>query len=473
MDEAEHTQTEVRPPNSVDDNEDPAADDYSNDHVPLSARVPRFTLTMSGWSMITGMAWLFFGALAGTLYGTRQALVGLTVFTVGFAVLNSPMVRIGALSGLSSTLVSRRLFGKAGGMLIAVLVGATTIYYAVFESSVVAVGFHEYWGGDLRLWSLVVVLAMLPLMMGGVLTWMHKLNGILLPVYIVGMVAAVILAAKNGNPTEFLDFPGVIPPEARGIPGWLAIVLLYLGVSLNMISTLDFARFSRLEDIGYHQRITFGWVFSIIVFPVTGAAGMFLAQMAFPGSVPTEAGVVVGLIGTLGFAGLVLIVATQIRINTLNFYMSSMNAQRLIYQLSGRRVGRKPLVVASAVLVFVLMLTDVFSYMEKALQWQSIFFAGWVAIVLTHVLIAGSGALMGDVPRRVPSLRPATVVWTISAAVGISLLESPSLWATGSNIAPIITILVAVVGYVPFAVRSRSDAGAASTAQQFVGAADD
>ncbi|MEV6119309.1 hypothetical protein AB0M23_02055 [Streptomyces sp. NPDC052077] len=418
------------------------ADDFAHSVVPSEARAPRVNLTMSSWSLISGMAWLFYGALAATLVGTRQALIGLLISVVLFSLANSPMVRLAASTGLNSALVSARLFGRAGSLLIALLLAATTVYFAVLEGSVVAEAFHQYWGMDIRWWYLIVVAGMLPLMMGGILTWMGRLNGILLPLYVVGMVAALVLAARQGEPGHFLDFPGTVPEAARTLPGWLTTVILYLGVWLVMPTTLDFARFARTDDIRYHQVITFGWVFSAGIFLANGIAGMFLVQMVLPGAaVASETGVVSALVGPLGFAGVLLIVVTQIRIQTLNFYQSSMNLQRLLRQLTGVRTPRPVMVAGVSVLVFVLMLTDVFSYLQLALQWQGTFFVGWVGIVLTHLSLRAPWR-SDDVP-----FRPALCVWVVSAAVGIALIQA------SHETAPLVSLALAVLGYLPIALR--------------------
>ncbi len=66
-------------PLKVSSTDDPAvlaeqhSDDYSNHVVPLTARVGRWQLAMSFWSLLSAMVWLFYGALAAALYGTGNA----------------------------------------------------------------------------------------------------------------------------------------------------------------------------------------------------------------------------------------------------------------------------------------------------------------------------------------------------------------------------------------------------------------
>ncbi|GAA4987687.1 hypothetical protein GCM10023205_68140 [Yinghuangia aomiensis] len=422
------------------------ADDFAHTTVPDDARIGRTRLTMASWSLATGMAWLFYGALASTLAGTRDALLGLGLSVVVFALANMPMVRIATTTGMSSALASQRVFGRAGAALIALLLAATTVYFAVFEGSVMAEAFHQQWGHDIRWWYLAVVVGLLPLMMGGVLTWLDKLNAALLPLYVVGITAALAAAGRRGDPGAFWDFPGVVPEAARVLPGWLTVFVLYLGIWLVMPTTVDFARFGRARDTRFLQTVTFGWVFGAVVFAVNGAIGMFLVQMVLPGSaVAAENGVVSAIVGPLGVWGVLLIVVTQVRINTLNFYQSSTNIQRLVKQFVGVRIPRPAAVVAVGVLTFVLMLTDVFSYLQKALSWQGTFFVGWVGIVLADLALRTR--------KGAPGVRvgAACTVWVLSAAAGIVLIQSPERWPEASALAPVVSLGLAMAGYLALA----------------------
>ena len=416
------------------------ADDYSTHVVPLTARVGRWQLNMSFWSLLSAMVWLFYGALASTLYGTRDALIAIAISVVSYSLMNGLYSRWAATSGLNSTLLSRRMFGVVGASLTALLIAANTTYYAVFESSTLAVAFKHYtpsW--DISIWYAIIALVMLPLMLGSVQTWMAKLNGVLLPFYTVGIIAAVVAAA--------IQFPGATGwasrascrPEARAIPGWLLGAVLYMGIWLTMPTTVDFARFAKVEDTGFHKNVTFGWVFYTWLFALNGLAGIFLVQSVLPEDPTAETGVVQAIIGVLGVAGLLVIVISQARINTLNYYQSSSNFERLLGFLFGVKIRRQLLVVATTVLVFLLMLTDVFSYLQQALIWQGVFFVGWVGITLTHYALVPADRRPGPEFRaqRLPAVTGGLVIWVVSSAVGIFLAESTSVAPVLNQTAPL------------------------------------
>jgi len=64
------------------------ADDYSTHVVPFSARVGRWQLAMSFWSILSAIAWLFYGALVAGLYGTTNAVIALAVSIVIYRVVD-------------------------------------------------------------------------------------------------------------------------------------------------------------------------------------------------------------------------------------------------------------------------------------------------------------------------------------------------------------------------------------------------
>ncbi|GII63735.1 hypothetical protein Skr01_38200 [Sphaerisporangium krabiense] len=432
--------------------EEQRAEDYAQHAVPLTARVPKFKLLMANWSLLSAMVWLFYGALVSSLVGTRQAIIGLVGTVVVYTALNWFMTAWGVRWGLNPTLLSRRMFGAVGAVLTSLLIAANATYYAVFESSVLAQAFKMHFGGpDIRWWYLIVVVAILPLMMGSVQTWMDRVNGILLPVYVVGVIAAVVVAAvKAGGQSDWLQFAGVIPPEARPVPGWLMAFTLYMGIWLLMPTTVEFARLGRPKDLRFHQNVTFGWVYWVWLFLLNGLAGIFLTRTVLPGDPAAEAGVVQAIVTTLGLWGVLLIVVTQTRVNTVNYYLSSINWQRVFARVFGLRLPRLVWVLIVAAVAFLLMLTDVFSYLQTALTWQGVFLVSWVGVVVTHFALTPRDRGPGGPefrPGRLRAFTPGLGVWVVSAAVGIWLTQSPETFPALSQLAPLIALAVSVVLY--------------------------
>ena len=441
------------------------ADDYSAHVVPDSARVPRWQLTMSAWSILSAMVWLFYGALVASLYGTKDAIIGIAISIVLYTIGTGVYASWAARTGLSSALLSRRMFGVVGSALIALLLAATTTYYTVFESSTLADALHVYSGVlSIKWWYLIVVIAILPLTLGRVQTWFAKLNSILLPFFFAGITATVVativkkgagthqLLGPTGQPTGHLvnwfTFPGVVPDVARPVPGWLLVVVLYLGLSLMLPVGVDFGRFSRSKDISFHKHITFGFLFYLWTYGVNGLVGMYITQSLL-GVSTVEDGVVQASLDALGFAGLLFIIITQARINSLNYYLSVLNWDRLLRVLTGKRLPRGAWVVLLSALVYLLMLTNVFSYLQKALSWQGVCMISWVGIVATHMILRPADRKNGPEFRatRLPAVTPAVVVWAVATGIGVWLVQDASAPAKLTAMPAVASLVVSVVLY--------------------------
>ncbi|MCL2713142.1 MAG: permease [Alphaproteobacteria bacterium] len=420
--------------------------------VPAEARVGRGALALAVTSITSGFFWLFYGALAATLVGTRQAIIGLAAATVPFILLSWPYATWGVRHGLDAALLGRRVFGATGTVLISVLLAASLTYYAVFESSVIAQALETYFGAlDIRWWYLIVVVAMLPMMRGSVHTWMGKLNGVLLPAFLVGLVATVVtIGYRTGWSSAWLDSQGVLPPAVLGVPGWFFVAVLYMGAWIQMPMMLEFARLGRVKDMNFHRIVTFGPMFTGFTYFVNGVAGIYIVHASGLNVAGGEAGVVNATLAALGFWGLVFVIATQIKINSLNYYVSSANWQQLAATYLRLDLSRVTWVLITALVVFILMLTDVFTYLQRVVTWQGVFLVGWVGVVTTHFALSRSDRERGPEtrPERLPAVTIALGAWVLASLVGIFFAESKASFPVAGGLAPLITLIISVLLYV-------------------------
>lgn len=386
---------------------------------------------MAWWGLFSAMFWLYVGAASADAVGAVDTVIGLVLSIATYGVINAVLSRYSARTGQSVELLSRRIFGLVGAVVAPLLLAATALYYAVFEGSIVAVSFHQYFGGSLDLWYLACVAYMVPLVIGGISTWLDKLNGVLLPFYVLGMVAAVIAATvKQGAPQHI--FSGV---SASGpLPGWATSYLIYMGVWILMMYTVDYARLGKSADQRFHARVTFGWVFYAFTFGVNALVGIYLLASWHIGG--SETGVVDAIIKSLGFVGVLLILVSQTRINSANYFLASDNL-RLVGRMAGLRAPRAVWVVVVGVIAYIMMLTDVLSYLLQALAWQGVLITGWVAIVLVYIGVRDGAATSITTMRRV-----AVGSWVVSSIVGIVLLLQDAE-PVAAQIAPVVTVVLA------------------------------
>ncbi|MGO4246186.1 cytosine permease [Paenarthrobacter sp. RAF54_2] len=421
-------------------------EEYTNHVVPATARLGKWGV-FSGWSSIaSAMAFLYYGALSASLVGVQQAIIGIVLVVVVYSALATKSAREAIRWGLNSTLLSRELFGFRGAALAPLLVASAGVYYAVFESSVLAVALQSYFQvWDVRVWYVIVIAGMLPLMLGGMQTWLNKLNGISLPVYFFGLVAAVVAAGiRFGWGGDWSAFQP--SPPQTGIPGWLTVFVLYMGVWILFPDTQDAARFGRQADRKFHERVSFGWVFYLLAYLFNGLVGIFITALAASQDSVTESGVVHGVIASLGAVGLLVIVVSQIRINSANFYFASVNMERFVAHFSQRNLSRRTWVIVLLLMVLVLMFTNVFSYIAVALAWQAVLVVSWVGIMMVHWVLDRNTEPEFR-PARLRGIAPGFGVWVVSSAAGIVLLQLPTQLPTLSALAPLVSLAASILLY--------------------------
>ncbi|MGY2261591.1 purine-cytosine permease family protein [Pseudomonas sp. SDO55104_S430] len=402
--------------------------DYSVVAVPATHRMPKGSLTMAWWGICSAMFWLVVSATLAMTFGTANAIIGLLLSVVTYALINGVISRYAIRTGLSVALFSRVLFGHKGAVLATLIFFATATYYSVFEGSVIAIAIQNYMPNlSLNQAYLLVALYSVPLILGRVQNWMDKLNGVLLPFYLIGLVALVVMTVEQyGYSNAWLQMGPAGGPVKNG---WWDCFSYFMGVWILMMYTWDYARFGREEDTRYHARFNFGLPFYTFTFLINGLVGIFLA-----GTIPTPGGlsevsVVMAIIELMGFWGLMFVWVSQTRINSANFYLAATNMQAFFGGVGLARVPYWVWAVAVGALVYTLMRLNVFEYILQALAYQSIFVVAWVAIALAHIFSPRYGQLFQDRIEyqvdRVSAFNPCGLgAWFLAAGLGIALLNS-------------------------------------------------
>ena len=393
-------------------------------------RMPRGALTMVWWSLCSAMFYLFLGATLALNFGTRNAIIGTLLGVVGMSVLGFIFSRYAIRSGKSCYLLSQELFGTIGSALASLIFFVTAMYYAVFESSVVAIAASKVIGVSYGVACVVIVLYSVPLVAGSVQHWLDKINGLLLPIYVCGLVLAIYMATqKYGYSGAWLSLG---PPEGASPTGWWNCFLAYFGQHLLMMCTLDIGRFGRVKDTHYHGVVGFGLAFYVMAFLVNALVGIYLVGSA--GLTDVSETVVMDVCLTVmgGTLGLLFVWVTQTRINTANYFLSATNMQAFLVQTS--RIKLPKLLCAAivgAVVLIVMMSTNVFVYLLVALSYQGIILTAWTGVALAYILMDRTGLDGRIVQPEVPTFsKRGLAAWTIGTFAGLLLMATQGLAAT-------------------------------------------
>lgn len=429
----------------LDNHLDTIDPDFSSSMVPDEARMARGALTMAWWALCSAMFYLVFAATLALNYGSINAIVGMAAALIVFTLIGSVATRFCVRTGMSVAVFSQLLFGRLGGRLAIVLLFLVAIYYAVFEGSVIAVAIQRYFP-VLEVWHayLIVIVYSIPLVFGGVSQWLDKFNGYLLPFYAIGLFSAVLLSlSEYGYSNVWLS----LGPDGGTLDDrWWPCFTNFMAIWVLMMYTMDYARFGKIEDEKYHEKLTFGFPFYVCTFFINGVIGIFLVATIDMEEALSEITIVFALLKLMGFWGLLFIWISQTRINTANFQVATVNMQNFLSQLTGRKVSKILTAVIVGVIVFLIMLTDIFSFILEALAFQAIFIVAWAGVALPAMVslmrknytkeeysqLLGNQSLMGFT---------GLIIWCVSASCGLFVLYSlPDLTAFASPIAVLISL---------------------------------
>ena len=417
-------------------------------------QMSRGSLAMAFYGVASAFFFVYIGAAMASAYGTANAIIGLVLTIACYGVINAVLSKYAINNRTTVAQFSRTILGTAGSTIATIIFALVAIYYAVFEGSIIAYAFMAFFGGEMWVWSLVVVLYSTPLIIGGVRRFLDKLNGWLMPIYFFGLVAAVIWAGTvYGFKDDWLTHaPEMELPFALGGPGWLATFAGYMGIWIMMMFTMDYAALGKRKDVKFHQQVTFGWIFYVLAYGFAAFVGIFLT-FTIPGVEVTETGLAGGLVSLMGVLGLIVVWVSQTRINTANYYLGAANLRAF-----GERLRIKlpniVWVIITAVIIYLMMLLPIVQYLLLALAWQGVLVTAWVAIALAHIALSkGKGQEHGaiDDQHYRPFNSNGLIAWIAGTVTGLVFLQlgtfNPELAGVGSTWGPILTVVVAAAVY--------------------------
>ena len=418
-------------------------------------QMQRGSLALAWYGVASAFFFVYIGAAMAAAYGTLNAIIGIVLTIIVYGAINAVLSKYAINNRTTVAQFSRTILGTAGSSIATIIFALVAIYYAVFEGSIVAYAFMAAFGGEMWMWSLIVVIYSTPLIIGGVRRFLDKLNGWLMPLYFFGLIAAVIWAgAVYGFGDAWLTHaPEVELPFALGGPGWLATFAGYMGIWIMMMFTMDYAALGKRKDVKFHQSFTFGPLFYVLAYGFSAFVGIFLT-FTIPGMEVSETGVAGGIVSLMGIFGLIVIIASQTRINTANYYLGAANLKAFGERVLRLRLPNLAWVLISSVIIYLLMLLPIVQYLLLALAWQGVLVTAWVAIALTHVLLDGGRnqehSAIGDQHYRAFNSN-GLISWIVATVIGLVMLQfgtiNPDLAGIGSTWGPILTAVSAAVVY--------------------------
>jgi hypothetical protein len=418
-------------------------------------QMTRGSLSMAWYGVASAMFFVYIGAAMATAYGTVNALIGIALTIVAYGIINRVLTKYAINNRTTVALFSRTILGTAGSTIATIIFALVAIYYAVFEGSIVGYAFQTAFGGPLWMWYLIVVVYSTPLILGGARRFLDKLNGWLLPIYVGGLIAAVIWAgAKYGFTGAWIMHTSATGTALTvGGPGWLATFAGYMGVWIMMMYTVDYASLGKRKDTKFHLRWTFSWVFYIVAYGFSAVVGIFLT-FTIPGVQVSETGVAGGIVSMMGIIGLIVVFVSQTRINTANYYLGAANLKSFGERVFRLRIPNVAWILISSLIIFLLMLLPIVKYILLALSWQGVLVTAWVAIAVTHILLtrgkSDEHGMIAD-SRYARFNNAGLIAWVIATLIGVLMLQlgsiNPALAGIGATWGPILTAVAGALIY--------------------------
>ena len=396
-------------------------DDRAAAALPESARISRWPLTMMWWASCSAIAYLFLGVQLAVKFGTLNALIGMVVAAFVMGAIGSILAPYSLRTGASSSVLSQVMFGTRGGSVPTLILCITCLYYAVFEGAVVATAAAKEWPGmGYHLAVLIVVLYSAPLGIGTVQNFLNKLNAVLLPFYVLGLIMLAVLAIKeHGYSAAWLHMG---PPPAPNLNGvWNCFVPYFGTLALAMI-TMDIARFGKASNERYHSVFNFGVPFYLLTYLPAGAIGIFIVATTSPAQISDTAVLDACLLLLGGVAGLVWVTVTQTRINSANFYVTTVNLQAFLEEALHWRLSKAVCAAAVGIAVYIFMRsTNVLGTILIAVHYLGIFLIAWVGVAVSHVLGVGKAMEVLE-ETHVPDFKwNGLLAWVVGVLAGIAL----------------------------------------------------
>jgi purine-cytosine permease-like protein len=281
-----------------------------------------------------------------------------------------------ALTGLDLDLITRGSgFGFLGSAVTSLIYAVNWLMYAAIEAAYLGTALHNEWPAlPATVWFLITAFVSVPICWYG-FTQNDFVQRWLAPVFLVGLGLLVYEEVTRSAAHPSFGSPGL---SAIGFFG--ALGALMPNVVIQILGTGDFARFIRKTEV---KRAMVAGPFVVIaaVYLISFPLGAVLALYSGAAS---PAGYLTSL---LGLFGVVWIIATQLRINNMNFYSGSLAlanfASRILHWVPGRRFW----VFFTGVAAFIGATLNVEDHLVSVVSFIGIFCLAWLGVLIADICV--------------------------------------------------------------------------------------
>jgi purine-cytosine permease-like protein len=344
--------------------------------VPAHWKRPAFSFAMSLSGLTSSIFFLALGGQLALTFGFVTAMASFVAATVLGAIGSAIIAKVTANVGLDLDLITRGAgFGYLGSTITSLIYAFNWMMYAAIEAAYLGVALHvQIPAIPQPVWFLLTAFISVPICWYG-FTQNDIVQRWLAPVFVAGLVWLVIAGVRTPGAHPVFNTPEF---SVLGFLGALGLILP--NVVIQILGTGDFYRFIRKTEVRKAMIVGPTMVIAA-VYLVSFPAGALLAL--YTGS--DNPGTYISPL--LGALGVVWVVATQLRINNMNYYSGSLAlanaASRVLHWAPGRRFW----VLFIGIAAFVGAMLNVEEHLTQVVSFMGIFCLAWLGVLLADLCV--------------------------------------------------------------------------------------
>ncbi|WP_225749598.1 cytosine permease [Paraeggerthella sp. Marseille-Q4926] len=402
--------------------------DYSLSRVPDEAKQPFWRILFIRIGAICCVSQLMLGAALGFGLTFWDAFLATMLGSVLLQVVSWALGTAAAHEGLSTSLLSRWAgFGKGGSALFGGVVAISMVGWFGVQNSVFGEGMAsivtltDFLGGmEYPIWAIVTGLGITLLVVFGIKA-IANFAAIFVPLFVIVVIVAAAIILQNHSLTELLT----TAPPGPALTLGAATTMVAGGFIAGAICTPDYARFLKNGNQVF-------WMTLIGTF--VGELGMNLLAVLLAHAMGTE-NVVDIMMGTSGIIGVIIVVASTVKLNDINLYSSSLGLATMLNALFNKKLSRNALVWMLGIVGTALSVIGIINYFTDFLVLLGVAIPPVAGImVIDYFVLRRSRKTLdesrakGQLPAKVENWNPIAIVcWIAGFAVG----EITSIMAIG------------------------------------------
>jgi hypothetical protein len=277
----------------------------------LDSRPGRWQISMAFFGLSSALFYLIVPVSLAVRFGLFNALIGTALGVIYSSVIAGIMAYYAVKTGQQSADLSTLMLGRSGGALPTAVLCLTGCWYAVFEGSILAAAAAKVLGIPYAAAVVIVAVYTTPLGIGRVQHFLDRLNGILLPFTLAGLIALVAAtAARVGFTDAWLHLgPAENPPP---LAWWNCFAAFGSFAILGPIA-MDYTYVGRPRDAVFFATVSFGVPFFVPTLLLNAIIGIFLVGSLGPAVAASETAVVDACIDVLTpYVALIFIFVSQV-----------------------------------------------------------------------------------------------------------------------------------------------------------------